>query len=316
MNFNLRINHRTNSLRILAALPALLAVAAFAFTPAAQARPLVGVGDNGPAMFLDPNFQDLHTRISRKIIPYDFQHSSFELDQLRAWVTNATALGIDPLIALEHSHKYPQKLPSVGEYARSIAYLRANFPEVRSISPWNEANHPSQPTWQNPRRAAQYFRVVRKSCSTCTIVAADVLDQKNMLPWIRAFQQAAGGEARLWGLHSYIDSNYGASWHTSATRRLLGAVKGKVWLTEVGGIVSFKHHFKYDEHRAASAVGRALRLATMSPRIERIYLYSWFGVDQPKTAPSYAWDSGLVSATGKPRAGFRVLRDWLARNGG
>lgn len=295
-----------------AAVTAIVMVATLCSSPAVTARPIVGVGDNGPAMFADRNFQSLGTTISRKIIPYDFHRSAFELDQLRSWIDGATALGIEPLIAFEHSHTNPRKLPSAGEYRKSVVYLRTHFPVVRSISAWNEANHVSQPTWKNPGRAAKYFRVARQVCGSCRIVAADVLDQANMLPWLRTFKRKAGGGTRIWGLHSYGDSNKQIAWADSSARKLLRAVKGDVWLTEVGGIVAFKGHFRYDEIRAAAAVGKTLKSAGRSNRIKRVYLYSWFGTDQSRRRRSFAWDSGLVSAAGEPRAGFRVLKNWCA----
>ncbi|MFY9265792.1 MAG: hypothetical protein WAO61_10265 [Solirubrobacterales bacterium] len=288
-----------------------LAAGLATLAPTARATPTVGVGDNGPAMFQDPNFQALGTRISRKIIPYDFHKSEFELDHLRQWLAGAEALGIEPLIALQRSNERPNKLPSVGEFRYSISYLRRNFPRVRSISPWNEANHHSQPTARNPRRAAQYYGVVRELCRGCKIVAADVLDQKNMLPWLASFKRYAGGSARIWGLHSYVDTNNRITWKQSSTRRLLAAVKGQVWMTEVGGLVAFKNKYKYSERRAASAVSKTLKLARKSSRIRRVYLYSWYGSDHGKSRRNYRWDSGLVGPSGKPRAGFRVLRDWI-----
>jgi hypothetical protein len=283
----------------------------------ADARPTVGVGDNSASMFLDQNFQALNTSIARKVVPYDFYLSEPERNQLDQWIANAAALGIRPLIALEHSKAHPRKLPSVGSYRRSISYLRSHYPAIRSISPWNEANHKSQPTAHHPARAAQYYNVVRQKCRGCKIVAADVLDQKNMVGWLNAFKKAAGGKPRIWGLHSYADSNRAVSWSRSSTKTLLRVVKGKVWLTEVGGIVAFYPNFRYNEGRAARAVKRTLAMSLKSSRIQRVYLYSWYGT--PRSSHSSrgrsGWDSGLTSAEGVPRAGYRVMKAWMKRYG-
>lgn len=276
----------------------------------AEAKPLVGVGDNGPNMFLDQNFRSLGTKIARKIIPYDYYNSKFELDQLSAWLTNAEALGIEPLIAFQHSMENRNHLPSVVEFKQTLAHFRANYPEVTTISPWNEANHVSQPTFRNPRRAAEFFNATRAACKGCKIVAADVLDQTNMLPWLKVFSKYAKNPA-IWGLHSYADSNKPIPWRKSATKKLLGAVKGKIWLTEVGGIVAFKNGFPYDEARAARAIRKTLQLSRKSSRIQRTYLYCWYGAVQPTAVPPYLWDSGLVSAAGVPRPGFEVLKKWM-----
>lgn len=294
-----------------------LTVAATGALPvaSAQARPTVGIGDNGPAMFSDPNFQSLGTRISRKIIPYDFYASQWERDQLRAWLDGAAAQGIEPLIAFEHSHTAVRRLPSPTAYRYALQRLRSEFPEVRTFSVWNEANHHSQPTSGNPKRAAQYLKIARAQCAGCRIVAADVLDIKNMLPWLATFKRHAGSKARIWGLHSYADGNYRASWSRSATRKLLANVRGEVWLTEVGGIVAFGRDFRHDERRAAVALRNTLSLARKSSRIRRVYLYSWYGTDQPRNSRNPRWDSGLTSHAGHPRAGFHVLRRWIAAHG-
>lgn len=276
----------------------------------AHSKPLVGVGDNGPPMFLDANFRSLNTKIARKIIPYDFYTSPFEIDQMNQWVANASALGIEPLISFQRSETHPKKLPSVAEFKKSVKYLLANYPAVRTISPWNEANHVTQPTFKKPKRAAEYFNATRSLCARCKIVAADVLDQSNMLPWLKVFKKHAK-KPKIWGLHSYADSNKSIPWRRSATKKLLSSVRGKVWLTEVGGLVAFKFNFPYDEQRAARAVTKTIAIAEKSPRIQRVYLYSWFGTVQPFVVPPYKWDSGLVSAAGAPRPGFFALKSWM-----
>src|SRR4029079_18354472 len=140
---------------------------------------------------------------------------------------------VEPLISLQHSNSAPRKLPSVGEFKLSIRYLLDHYPSVRTISPWNEANHVTQPTYKNPQRAARYYNATRAMCKGCRVVAADVLDQKNMIPWVKAFKKTAI-KPSTWGLHSYNDSNQSVPWKKSATKRLLANVKGKIWLTEVG----------------------------------------------------------------------------------
>ena len=61
----------------------------------------------------------------------------------------------------------------------------------------NEANHDSQPTWNNPRRAAQFFLAFRSMCRGCKIVALDVLDQRGVDRYINRFFAALGSRKRL-----------------------------------------------------------------------------------------------------------------------
>jgi hypothetical protein len=316
---------RTTILRLAAlALGVLLAcslVTAAASDAAARKRPpkvlvknppLVGVGDNNAPMFADSNYRALHMPIARRIVPYDFYQDPGQLAALTAWIQGALADGVDPLISFEHSYTYPTKLPTVAEYLESLNYLRQHFPAVTTISPWNEANHKSQPTVNNPRRAAEYYNATRQACPSCTIVAADVLDQKNLMPWLKKFKRYAK-RPKIWGLHSYTDTNHNKSWKKSTTRAFLAATTGQVWLTEVGGIVSFNYTYAFDPARASVAITKALDLGLRSPRIKRIYLYCWFGsmFDASSGFP-FKWDSGIVQPNGDPRPGYFALRNWLS----
>ena len=275
--------------------------------------PLVGVGDNNAPMFADNNYKALGVKIARRIVPYDFYQDPHQLASLTAWIAGAQANGVDPLISFEHSYLYPTKLPTVAEYAESLNYLRSHFPGVTTISPWNEANHKSQPTVNNPKRAAQYYNYTRSVCPQCTIVAADVLDQKNLMPWLKKFMKSAK-QPKIWGLHSYTDSNGAKPGIRARPRPSSLRYPGQVWLTEVGGIVAFNYKYAYDEQpRGPGATVRALNLGLKSPRIARIYLYCWFGVLNPGQGSfPYIWDSGMVSPDGTARPGYFALKNWMA----
>ncbi len=289
-----------------------LAFALGTATPAGAAVPRVGIGENSASMFEDANYRSLRTRISRKVIAYDFYHHKAEREEFDRWMTGARRAGVRPLIAFNASERRPRHLPTIGAFRKSVRWLRKNYPYVRDISPWNEANHRSQPTRNNPKRAAQYYNATRAICSHCRIVAADVLDQSNFMSWLRIFKRHAR-KPRLWGLHSYTDANRNRSWRRSTTRRFMASVRGEVWLTEVGGIVAMRDVYRPNERRASRGVRNTLRMALKDRRIKRVYLYSWYGTYQPGKHDFYRWDSGLVSWNGqKRRAGFFVLRKWLA----
>ncbi|MBJ7354900.1 MAG: hypothetical protein JHC98_08750 [Thermoleophilaceae bacterium] len=298
---------RTSMIGALAAI--VLATAGCGGATAASYSPTVGIGDNSHNLFQNADYAALKTKIARKIIPYDFYHHAVERDALRAWMNNAKAAGVEPNIAFNHSDRYPTKLPSVSNFRASLRYLRKNYPELRVFTPWNEANHRSQPTKNYPKRAAQYYNAARRICTNCKIVAADVLDQDNMLPWITEFRKTAY-KPKIWGLHSYVDAQRNRSYRNSNTKRFVAAVPGEVWLTEVGGIVALGNVYSYSERRAAQGVRATLKLALGDRRIKRVYLYSWFGTNQRHRKP-YLWDSGLASWDGKPRPAYFALRGWL-----
>ena len=72
-------------------------------------------------------------------------------------------------------------------------------------------------------------------------------------------------------------------------------MKGKIWLTETGGIVRFVLPtggtlFKKSERRANSATKRMFTLAKQyRSRIKRLYIYHW-------RAPVYTEDNGRFDA--------------------
>jgi len=89
---------------------------------------------------------------------------------------------------------------------------------------------------------------------------------------------------------------------------MLRTVRGKLWLTETGGIVRFSHTLPYNERRAAKATRYMFRLAKSSSRIKRLYIYSWWG--EPRGA---RFDSGLVGPNGSPRPAYFVVKRKLGR---
>src|SRR6185312_12867826 len=101
-----------------------------------------------------------------------------------------------------------------------------------------------------PRRAAQYFLALRKVCPKCRIVAADVLQSSNLNGWMKTFLHYAQGKAKIFGLHNYPDVN---RFRSTGTRDFLKTVKGDVWLTETGGILTFLPSFKTSSSRQVKA---------------------------------------------------------------
>lgn len=276
--------------------------------PAPGTGALLAIADQKPETFSDPLFRRLGVARSRLNTPWNSIFT--EPARLAAWLNAARAAGVEPLVAFEHARgdpcpAQPCRLPSVAEYTRAVRAFRARWPWVRLLQPWNEANSATQPTGRHPERAAAYYEVVKNVCPTCVVTAADVLDSGNLARWLGGFRAALhGATPRLWGLHNYSDTN---RFRSQGTRRMLSLVPGEVWLTEAGGIVSFKTAdgrvaLPDDEQRAARAIRYLFRLASLSPRITRIYIYQW-KID----FPGNRFDAGLVGPDGRPRPALRVL---------
>jgi putative glycosyl hydrolase len=305
--------------RLLACLAAAVVVAGCGLAAAPQksdAAVLVGVGDQDASMFTDPLFTQLGIKRARYFPSWNVAQKPQEAAWLDQWLGQAQATGTEPLISFTAAlgsacPKRPCKLPTVRQYTKAFKAFRKRWPQVKVVNPWNEANHRSQPTFKNPKRAAQFYNAVRKSCRGCKIVAADVIDEVNMERWLTVFKRTAK-KPRIWGLHNYRDTNKRKGQRLGGTKRLLKTVKGDVWLTETGGIVKFvlpNGHtlFPESERRANAATKRMFALAKRyRKRIKRLYIYHW-----KQSASDNRFDAGLVRQDGSARPAYTTVRNQL-----
>jgi hypothetical protein len=289
----------------------LLFVAGLALaTAVAAAAPRIGIGDQNAQMFSDPAFRALGIEYSRLALAWDWYKDDYTRARTDEWMAAARAARVRPLIAFNRNWSAggERRLPSVAAYRASFRLFRARYPRVQDFSAWNEANHPTQPTFRKPWAAARFYRVLRAECRTCAIVAADVLDSSNMVGWLKRFKRRAPG-ARLWGLHNYKDAN---DRHSRGTKALLRTVPGRVWLTETGGIRRLKPSpgsrgkgRRHTRAQQAGAVKHVYRIARRHRRVVRIYFYEW------RAQPDNRWDSAFVDADGTLRPAYRALKRGL-----
>jgi hypothetical protein len=266
-----------------------------------------GIGEQEPFMFADPRFQALGIRYARLSIGWNALESRAQSRALATWLRAARADGVQPLIAFEHSwiagrHR---RLPSPAQLGAQFRALHARYPWVTDFATWNEANYCGQPTCHSPGLVAAYYVQLRRACPTCTVLAAELLDVGGMVTWVDEERRALGYEPGIWGLHNYLGAN---RLSTASTRALLRATRGQIWFTETGGVVSRHNHSAHDfpESPAHAAVVTRFvfdRLARLSGRVARVYLYQWnAGTHRPEP-----WDSALIGAHGTPRPAFWVL---------
>lgn len=276
----------------IAALLLLVAVSLIAASPASAL--LYGMGDEDAGMFSAPGFTALHLKKARYVVAYDAALSNnFERQQADAFLSAAHAQGYELLVSFEHSRlpSKANKLPSTATYQKGVRAFMKRYPYVRIFSPWDEVNNCSQPTCNNPKAAAGYYLTMRKTCGGCTVMAAEVLDTNTpsaTVRYLQAYEKALGKvKPTLWGLHNYSDVNRFTS---TGTRDVLGAVKGTVWLTETGGLYEFLPGFPASTSRQVKAEKQMFKLARLSPRLQRLYIYSWTG--------GGSFDAGLTGANG------------------
>jgi hypothetical protein len=305
--------------RLLAPLVLLLVMLA---VPATGHAYTLGVSDQQATTFTNPLFAPLKFKAARYITPYDVMDSPSDLAAASAWIGAAQAANQRILIAFERSHRSGRQrhLPSVAEYKSEITKFHQAFPQVKEISVWNEVNRcqarsgrvAGQPTCRKEQRLASYFKAVRQvfRAPGTKIVALDVLDEQNVnrtVNTIRRFKHFAGSRATVLGFHNYSDTN---RFSTTRTRRVLGAWRGTIWLTETGGIVKLGRSFPRSTSRAAKALGCMFTLAKTNRRIQRVYVYQF----NPAFSASDDFDAGLINPNGSKRPGYTVVQRKRARS--
>jgi hypothetical protein len=156
--------------------------------------------------------------------------------------------------------------------------------------------------------------MVKGHCSSCAVVALDVLDQtgveRYMRTWYRALSSTFRRRATLVGIHNYGDVN---RQRTTFTRNIIRQShrynrSTRFWFTETGGIVNFGRSFPCSTSRAASRLRNMFSLARTyhSSGVDRAYIYNWTG-----PGCDARFDAGLTGPDGSTRAGYTVVRQQL-----
>jgi hypothetical protein len=299
----------------------------------AQARTVVGIAENSPDVFASPLFPRLGAEHARIVVPYNVMTArDHTLPTLTSWLNGARAAGVEPMVTFEHPtgnaticnkrRNWSRKvcrLPSAGAYRSALRRFFAAFPFVKTIVPWNEINHFTQPTSRNPRAAARFSNIASQLCRGCRVVVADLLDQaddprarrptfRETLAYIARFKRALRVPRRICGIHNYSDVNRFRDAGTRAIRRAMGC--RQTWLTETGGLFKFGSFWTARTRKGCrtaaacqlKATKYMFRLARRN-RIRRLYVYSYFGRVTPR------FDAGLVdSRTGRARPAFAEVR--------
>ncbi len=304
----------------MAALAALVLALGTAMPASANYR--VGLSEQDAQLFSQPAWQALKLKRVRYIVPYDFYRDPGQSAEVANFMNAAHAAKQEVLVMFsakrgcysggKYSKSSACRAPSTAAYKTAFVKFHTAYPWVKTYAPWNEENHLSQPTSKSPKRAAEYYNVMRKACHGCTVLAADVLDQSNVSSWLRSFLRYSHNRGRIWGLHNYKDVNRHES---KGLRTVLKTVPGQVWLTETGGITTFvSSGFKTSASRAASATKYLFQLADRfdslhrgyKSKVSRVYVYRWFG------EPDGTFDAGLVNPDGTPRPAFTQFKKYVA----
>lgn len=307
-----------------------LIVAGPVSTSAAKIKVAVGIGDQSPRMFADANWKALNLKKTRYFIEWNAIDQPGELAKADEFVRAARAARVKVLmhISTDDINSVPRRpLPSVANYKKKTQALIKRYKPlgVSEWGVWNEANHKSQPTARNPKRAADFYKTFKRMCKNCKIVALDVLDQAGVETYIARWMKAAGSSgrsARIIGIHNYSEVNRKLKEKRSAkslkkypgTARIIKAVrkknkKAKFWYTETGGVIKFGS-LGCSASRQSSTTKYMFSLAKKYDRdVERLYSYNWYGID------CVGFDAGLVNQDGSPRRAYATFKSGL-RNAG
>ncbi len=310
-------------------LPTLLVAVGLIALPAsamAKVNVAVGIGDQSARMFADPNWKSLKMKKTRYFIEWNAIGQPAELAKADDFVKAAKQAGVKVLmhISTDDINAEPRSpLPSVHGYRKKVkALIRRYRPRgVSDWGAWNEANHSSQPTQQNPRRASQFFEQMRSLCRGCTIVALDVLDlggvQRYINRWFAALGRSNARKAMIIGIHNYSEVNRrltkGSDKHPG-TKRIIDTARAhnrsaKFWYTETGGHV--KLFGTCSTARAADRTAFMFSLAKKFRRfIQRLYTYNWTAAT-PACDDATRFDAGIVNPDGSPRPAYNVIRSKL-----
>jgi len=286
--------------------PLLITVmAALALGAPAAGALTIGIADQKADMFSDQRFTDLGIDRARFAVGWDALSSSWQIAELDAWLAGAQADGVEPLISFGHSRTNRRARPTPAQFLSQFRRFRQRYPWVTTFATWNEANLCGEPTCHRPALAAGYYRGLRRTCPSCTILAPELLDMPNMVQWAKDFRTALGYSPKLWGVHNYVEAN---RFKQQRLRQFERSQPGSaIWLTETGGLVRRDNASTTDipeGPRHAGEVTRYIfdRILPSNPQIKRVYLYHWNAGPTDVT-----WDSGLINPSGGERAALFVL---------
>jgi hypothetical protein len=321
-------------MRRLTLIACLVALIAAGITTTNAYALIAGIGDQNASTFSDANFKKLKVKRTRLIVAWDAINSADGRARLDAWMAAVKAAKLTPLVAFNPTSgsrcpSSPCVIPSATAYKRALVAFRKRYSFVKEFNFWNETNSATQPTGPTKasvlKKTAALYKAAKAVCARkCTVTGPDLLDQgvgdkrksvrvrnqKRMKKWVTLFLKYAGRSnyPKVWGIHNYGDTNYGRSTGTAFMLKSV-AKRGQVWVTETGGIYSFKQQsgkvvFAASASRQKKATTNAYKVAKkFSRRIKRLYYYQW-----RKNNAGDFFDAGIVAFNGVPRPAYSALK--------
>lgn len=289
---------------------AALATGAAATVAAPAQAAEFGMSDGRPVLFDSADLQAINFGHVRLVLPWNAAYVSGTWD---TWLDRAQRQGWPILVApsIDGASSCDGGSctgPSIDAYRSALTALLTKYPGITAVEAWNEPNHGLQPTSRSAALAARYFDAAFEVCGArCTVVAGNMLDVPSMGTYLSAYRAALVHKPAVWGLHNYYDATY---FDDAGVKQIMAVTDGPVWLTETGGLVTFRSPsgtLPYDEHRAADSLRWIFTLALRYPKIAQVYLY---GMWEQK---SNVFDSALIREDNSEREGLGVVRAYVGK---
>ena len=285
-------------------------------TAPAGALTIAGLSDQHADGIGDPRVRsELSMTAGRLVVRWDV--ATADPAKVDRWLAAARSRRIRPLVVFNRTPETrcpdaPCVLPSVARFRAAFRAFRKRWPSVREFAPWNEANVRSQPLHDHPRRAARYYNAMVAECPRCTVLGAELLDNTGAAAYVRKMTPMMRVRPKAWGVHNYEDINH---FRTRGTDAILKATKGKIWLTEAGGLVRYVDRsgndvYPYDEAFAARVTSYLFDYVEAHPqRITRVYHYAW----RNRAPNDDLFDTALLRRDGSKRPSYRIVASRLAK---
>jgi hypothetical protein len=298
------------------ALPLAVAIAFFATAVPATALSIAGLSEQHADGIGDPRLRrELSMTAGRLVVRWDV--ATADPAKVDGWLAAARSRAIRPLVVFNRTPETrcpsaPCVLPTVAQFTAAFRAFRRRWPAVTEFAPWNEANVRSQPPYDNPHRAAEFYNAMVAQCPSCTVLGAELLDSTDAAEYVRRMAPFIPVEPKAWGIHNYEDINH---FRTTGTDAILKVTKSEIWLTEAAGLVRYVDGsgnvlYPYDERFAARAASYLFDYVQSHPdRIARVYYYAW----RNRSANDDRFDTALLRRDGSKRPAYDVVASRLAK---
>jgi hypothetical protein len=192
---------------------------------------IVGIADSDPDTFDGAAWKDLGLDWARRVIPWnvallpdDCEVRSQFVGYLRKAKATTTKVAImfgpdagGDIRACPKSGER-NRAPSIADYREAMKAFRKDFPNQKTLAPWNEpdfGNGPmvpdlNAPLHERPKRAADYYVELKTQCESCLVLAGEFASnpankEEYWQPYWARLRERGMSPPRVWSIHPTRD---------------------------------------------------------------------------------------------------------------